>query len=197
MTRRELLNESRPHLAGAIINAVVAIGSGANNARQAAKNNQDQKSTAAMQNLPKGGTSDFQPTALAQQAKDASSNVDQMGLQDLVKKQDAQQGGGMQMGGKFSEAGQPPAGTEQDFHLKTSALDVPQNTFQQPQQPQQAPAQQQGLSNGQYIQLAQAAGGLASSLAQRPNAPGAQIPQAGNMNFQPTALAQLARRGPY
>lgn len=218
----QVAEELAPHYVGAIIGAVAAAASAAAAARQGAAQRRSARNSAALSSMPQGGGSQFTPTALSEQAKGGQNDLNSLGLKDLMSGDNKQEfnlfKGNELAPSQFSPAGQAPApgATDKDFHLfgggemqanlAAQSMGQPPPVTSQPVQPG-APAQQGqqgdagagggGMGSADYINLASTAGQLAAqfALSGRGGAgQGGGIPQPGNMNFQPTALAQLARR---
>jgi len=139
---------------------------------------------------------DFQPTALTLEAqRKPDDEQQQMTLGDLSSTQDQPKlFKGDELGKGFSyspESSAPqPGSQDSDFHSQPDF-----------QAEATAPEPSGGAGSGSgnnYAQYANAASGILGSLMQRPQPGQAQIPQPGQMNFSPTALAILARRkNPY
>jgi len=189
LTKKEFVEACKPHFIGALINMVTTAVSTERNAATASKNRGAQMAAAQMNR--KG--MDFQPTALTLEAQKKPDDQ-QMSLGDLSSTQDQPKlfkGDELGKGFDYSpEASAPqPGSQDSDFHS--------QPDFQAESNP--TPGQGAGSGNtNNYAQYANAASGILGSLMQRPQPGQAQIPQPGQMNFSPTALAILARRkNPY
>jgi len=198
VTTKRLLAEAKCHLLGEIINAVATIAGSAANARQGDMNRRSAKQVAAMENRVQPGDMNFEPTALSRQA-DPPRLPQGEGLGDVMARQQslsAQDGKGFD----YSPEATPAASVDSDFHLSPQWGQVDsmyRPPFQQDQAAQQ-PKKEPSNNYGQYANAASSLASTAAGLAQGPGPTGGQLPQPGNMNFQPTALAMMARRrNPY
>lgn len=191
MKYKEVLNEVHCHYEW-IGAALAALGTAASQYQQA-RARAAQKRQNAMANTPQSGggasAGQFTPTALSQSAKGSGGDMNNLGIKDLLKPQEEQKFNLGSVG--FSDAGQAPApgSSDKDFHLFTGNELDKEPTYKPPQEQEQKPD-----NTNAYLSLAQTASQLGQALAQGPPAPPGFMPQPGPMNYQPTALAQLARR---
>lgn len=179
----------------------------------------------ALANQPKGGGSNFAPTALTLEAQQKQPDIGSMGLQDLVgnqKNQSLFQGTELGKGFDYSSGAEPkdtvpisgsvagappwqgdyarsapPASSDADFHLSSDFGKIDNLSSVQSAAPAATGAAASATGGNNYAQYANAASGILGQLMQKQQVPGAQIPQPGQMNYQPTALSLLARRNPY
>jgi|KBSSwiStaDraftv2_1062776.scaffolds.fasta_scaffold00399_60 hypothetical protein len=196
-----------------LVNALTTVLGSAANARQGAANRRNNIIAASIQR-PDVNYND-QPTALAFAAKkDPSEDINGMGLQDLNKSWSDALGGqqmntyqGQEHGGfRFNDESAPPGSRDSDFHSQSQRED-PTPPHVVDEVPKAATVAQStgglttnpnGSKSQDYSAYAGALASLVGTLAQRPQGPSAQMPQEGQMNFSPTALAILARRkNPY
>lgn len=193
------LELAKPHFITALVGAVVAAAGAYANAQQQAANRRNQRKSAALSSLGSGapGGAGAQPTALAMQAKQGGGGGDlnSLGIEDLLNQpKPEEQEFNLGESAGFSDAGQAPDPSGQQFKA-FAGNELDPNRFNAFGQQQEPTAETKPPNDyGQYIDLASIVGGIAADLAKGPPAPPGYMPSPGSMNYQPTALAMLARR---
>lgn len=187
------LEQAKPHWVGAAVGLVTAAASAYMNAQQQASTRRNARNASALSGMGGGGQGGSnQPTALSAMAQSKPDNLNQMGFADLLNKQ--------QQGAQFNETPDPfkdQAGFSQDAKPPAPGAASTVATSTAPGTKDPDSRMFSGDDAKGYVGAASSLASIAQGIAQRPQMQGAPIPQPGPMNFQPTALAQLARRNPY